>query len=242
MCDPATSLGRRLGWFDTRCRLPSDFLPFLGGEPLETNAAAGDNRPRPADDPSGHRALNPNQPNQLDRVPGMSSSFHPCNSDDSDAVKASGHPSSTPRSSHDDVADDPLRALCREADRLFWSLDYAQAARLYTQARDLLPPELDRSETAAWLETMIGDAYLLDGQLERARHAYQRAFDLADAPDNPYLLLRLGQTAFDLGDVDQARAHLARAWELGGPDLFDEEEPRYRALLDQASPPPQQHE
>ena len=164
----------------------------------------------------------------------MSSHADPHDSDDSDSTDPASSP--TP---HDET-DDPIAALCHEADRLFWSLDYAEAARTYAQARDLLPDELDQSETAAWLETMIGDAYFLDGQHEPAYDAYQRAFDLADDPDNAYLHLRLGQTALDRGDPDQARAHLARAWELGGPDLFDEEDPRYHALLAQSSPSPQE--
>ena len=60
-------------------------------------------------------------------------------------------------------------------------------------------------------------------------------FDALNCPDgaaNPFVLLRLGEALFELGDKDSAREYLLRAYMLAGDDLFaDGLDSRYLEFL-----------
>lgn len=73
--------------------------------------------------------------------------------------------------------------------------------------RDAL--RLDPADVA--IRVAIGSEYLLLGDLERARLAYEEA--LAFEP-RPEILLNLGKVALAAGDEERARAHFARAVRL----------------------------
>jgi len=52
-----------------------------------------------------------------------------------------------------------------------------------------------------------------------------------DAVGNPFLHLRLGQCQDEMGDVARAADELARPCLLGGPELFDEDDPKYLEFI-----------
>lgn len=52
-----------------------------------------------------------------------------------------------------------------------------------------------------------------------------------DGLGNPFIHLRLGQCALELGDEDQAKDELIRAYMGDGPGIFEEEEPKYFEFL-----------
>lgn len=48
---------------------------------------------------------------------------------------------------------------------------------------------------------------------------------------NPFLHLRLGEIALELGDEARAADELIRAYAVGGPEAFQSEDPKYLRFL-----------
>ena len=48
---------------------------------------------------------------------------------------------------------------------------------------------------------------------------------------NPFVWLRLGQSAFELGNAKQATDALLSAYMLEGDEIFEDEDPKYRGSL-----------
>lgn len=125
------------------------------------------------------------------------------------------------------------RILADMADRGGQFMDkglYQTAAQVWTQALDLLPEPKGDWEAALWLDVSIGEAWWRAGKLGPAHDHLRDAMNEGGAA-NPYALLRLGQVLADLGDPPGAIEHLLRALALGGTALFDDEDPKYLALL-----------
>jgi len=72
--------------------------------------------------------------------------------------------------------------------------------------------------------TAIGDNYFLMGELEKAWRAYSDVMLCGDSPANPYVRLRRGQIAFELGETKKAKIELACAYMNGGEEVFQGED------------------
>lgn len=109
--------------------------------------------------------------------------------------------------------------------------DWRGAAEVWTAALDLLPEPKSQWEAALWLYASLGDAYRVGGQLDEAKDALFTALNCPDGHMNVFVLLRLGQTLFDLGDKPRAKEYLLRAYMLDGEDPFEEDGALYLAFL-----------
>ena len=108
---------------------------------------------------------------------------------------------------------------------------YQAAVSCFQQALDFLPKPIEQWEAASWLLGAIGDAYFLDGKSQSALKPLLAAMHCANGIGNPFLHLRLGQVQFDLGNEILGADELTRAYMGGGKELFDDEDPKYFALL-----------
>lgn len=108
---------------------------------------------------------------------------------------------------------------------------YEPARERFRQALELLPPPIEQWEAGLWLLVALGDAEFLLGHVEAALSHFKHAMQCPDALGNPFIHLRLGQCRFELGELDQAADELARAYMGGGPELFEDEPPRYLDFL-----------
>ena len=100
---------------------------------------------------------------------------------------------------------------------------------VWKEALDLIPvPQNSRAETL-WLESSIGDIYYHLGNREQAlQHFINAKGNLeTNAYENPFIMLRLGQIYFDLGELDEAKEYLMRGYMLEGEELFEDEEEKY---------------
>ena len=52
-----------------------------------------------------------------------------------------------------------------------------------------------------------------------------------DGQGNALIHLRLGQTSFELGDLDRAADELTRAYMAAGSEIFEDEDVKYVAFL-----------
>jgi len=132
----------------------------------------------------------------------------------------------------EDAVHGELGRLTPEGDRLAELGEYEDAIRLYSDAWRMLPEPQHEWDAALWLLAAIGDTSFLSGKLEDAKNALQ--FCLANCPaalGNPFLHFRLGQTHFELSELDRAADELMRAYMGAGEEIFEQHDPKYRSFL-----------
>lgn len=130
-----------------------------------------------------------------------------------------------------DVILDRIDAICEEADLLFEDEKSDEAIAKYNEALTLLPEPIEEYEPSAWLISSIGDVHFFDEKYEQALAQFEHALGCVDSEENPYLLLRVGQCHFELGDMAEAEDALHEAYAIEGEEIFEEEEPKYLEFL-----------
>lgn len=131
----------------------------------------------------------------------------------------------------DDSLHEEISTLCEQGDELAMSGDYKGALRLYHQSWKLLPEPKEDWEAATWILSAIGDAHFFRRDFASVIAALSNALVCPDGLGNPFIHLRLGEAAFELGDLDRAKDELTRAYMGAGKEIFSEEDPKYLAYL-----------
>jgi tetratricopeptide (TPR) repeat protein len=124
-----------------------------------------------------------------------------------------------------------IQDLCDTADALAEAGEYPDALTKYWEAYDLIPEPKEEWEATLWVLSAIGDANFLGGDFAAARDNLANAMHCPDAIGNPFLHLRLGQSQYELGNVDRAADELTRAYAVAGAEIFEGEDPKYFAFL-----------
>jgi hypothetical protein len=112
-----------------------------------------------------------------------------------------------------------VRDLCDRGDGLADDGHLAEALQAFWSAWDLLPEPRTAYEAATWILAAIGDVNFQQGDFGAGRDNLATAMHCPD------------QCQFELGNVDRAADELARARLLGGPELFEDEEPKYLEFI-----------
>ncbi|MCB9762564.1 MAG: tetratricopeptide repeat protein [Alphaproteobacteria bacterium] len=129
----------------------------------------------------------------------------------------------------DDVMD-RIRILTDQGNAWMEDEDYDGALEQFEEALTLVPDPWTDWEAATWILTAIGDAYFLSGGYQEAWEAFNDAVDCPGGKENPFVQLRLGQSEFELGNMDLAAKHLGLAHGLDGERVFEDEDPKYLEL------------
>lgn len=128
--------------------------------------------------------------------------------------------------------------LSTQGDNLASARNYAAAIDSYRRALKLVPRPISDWEAATWLLVAIGDAYFLAGDFAQARTALTEAMQCPGAIGNPFIHLRLGQTHYELGNMEKAGDELARAYLQEGTTIFKADNPKYLAFIKARLKPP----
>jgi tetratricopeptide (TPR) repeat protein len=128
--------------------------------------------------------------------------------------------------------------LSKEGDQRAEGGHYRAAVEKYIEAFELLPEPKTDWEACTWLLTAIGDANFKSRNYEHAQAALTDAMGCPGAIGNPFIHLRLGQSQFELGDLQRANEELTRAYMGAGKDIFAEEDPKYFSHLKTVLRPP----
>lgn len=126
---------------------------------------------------------------------------------------------------------DRIDAICEEADLLFEDEKSEEAIAKYNEALTLLPEPIEEYEPSAWLISSIGDVHFFDEKYDLALAQFEHAIGCVDSEENPYLLLRIGQCHFELGEMDDAEDAFHEAYAIEGEEIFEEEDPKYWEFL-----------
>jgi len=123
-------------------------------------------------------------------------------------------------------------SLCESGNTLAGKGKYIAAREKYQAALDLIPyPRYDRAESV-WVYTAIGDVSYLAGDNAEAQKCLQEAMKCRDGLGNPFILLRLGESFYDTGDLIKARDYLFQAYIIEGKDIFSDEDEKYYACIE----------
>jgi tetratricopeptide (TPR) repeat protein len=137
-----------------------------------------------------------------------------------------------------DSIDKEIKQFCKRGDSLAEDERYDMALKEYWKAWVLLPDPKTQWEAATWILGAIGDANFLAGDFEAGRDNLSNAMHCPDAIGNPFLHLRLGQCQFELKNMDRAADELARAIMAEGPDIFENDDPKYLEFIKSRMKPP----
>ena len=113
--------------------------------------------------------------------------------------------------------------------------NYDDAINVWKQALSLIPNPQNSYSESLWLETSIGDAYFqLENYLEALEHFLNAKNNIEEnAYENPFIMLRLGQTLLENQQKEEAKEYLLRAYMLEGKEIFEEEDEKYFNFLKQ---------
>ncbi|WP_379143044.1 hypothetical protein [Paenibacillus sp. sgz500992] len=121
--------------------------------------------------------------------------------------------------------------LCKEGDALTEKGQIIKAIESYTAALELVPLPKNNWETSTWIYTALGDAYFHNNSYEMAKSNFYNALNCPDEISNPFILLRLGESLFECGELAKAKDYLLRAYMLEGYKIYFSEDDKYFELI-----------
>ena len=126
-----------------------------------------------------------------------------------------------------------LDMRAEEGNKCFDNNEYDKALEIWKKALDLIPEPKKNFSEAVWFLTSIGDIYFIQEKYEEAFNNFEDAKNnlSGDGINNPFILLRLGQSALELGKKELATENLLRAYMLEGKEIFEEDDKKYFEFL-----------
>jgi len=97
----------------------------------------------------------------------------------------------------------------------------------FVEALELLPDPKEQWEAGTWLYTALGDTFFQLGRYDEAIENLSFALLCPEGSENPFILLRLGQSLYEMEDFEQAREFLLTSYRLEGYDIFAGEDQKY---------------
>lgn len=121
--------------------------------------------------------------------------------------------------------------LCQQGDQFAQVDQHDDALDRYEAAWELLPEPKQQWPAATWILMAAGDVYFEKRDYVAAIQALQESLDCPDGSTNPFVQLRLGQSHFELGDLNSAANALEAVWRDCGDEIFADEDPKYLSFL-----------
>ena len=110
-------------------------------------------------------------------------------------------------------------SICSEGDNLVNRFEYENAIKMYLEALYLVPePKYNWQST--WIYTALGDTCYINGDFSAAKEFLFNAINCPDGIENPFIMLRLGESLYELGEVNKSKEYLLRAYILEGYSIF----------------------
>lgn len=121
--------------------------------------------------------------------------------------------------------------LCQKGDQFAQIDQLDDALEQYEAAWDLLPNPKDQWPAATWILMAVGDVYFEKRDYIAACETLQESLKLPEGESHPFILLRLGQSLFEMGNLDAAAEAFEAAYRQQGLELFVDEDPKYLFFL-----------
>lgn len=124
-----------------------------------------------------------------------------------------------------------IQESCRIGDEFAEKGGLARALKEYGKAYDLIPEPKTNWEATTRVLTAIGDVNFLRGDYKAAKANLSDAMHCPNAIGNPFIHMRLGQSCFELNELDRAADEMTRAYAVEGEEIFSEDDPKYFEFL-----------
>ena len=131
----------------------------------------------------------------------------------------------------DNLLYEKIMKLCNDGDHLSEQERYDEAITQYNLALDLVPYPKKDWEASTWIFSAIGDAFFMKNDYKNSSNCFYDALNCPDGKVNPFILLRLGQSLFEMGDEKRAKEYLLKAYMVEGIQIFSNEDDKYLNLL-----------
>lgn len=118
-------------------------------------------------------------------------------------------------------------SLCSQGDDLVNNFEFENAIIMYLKALDLVPEPKQNWAASTWIYTALGDTCYINKDFDSSKDFLFNAINCPDGIENPFILLRLGEAWYELGDVNKAKEYLLRAYILEGYSIFENEDDKY---------------
>ena len=128
-----------------------------------------------------------------------------------------------------------IEALSEEGNEYFESENYGKAIEVWEKALFLIPNPQNFYSESQWLEASIGDAYFQLKDYINALEHFQNAKNNIEENgyENPFIMLRLGQTLLENQRSEEAKEYLLKAYMFEGEEIFEDADEKYFNFLKQ---------
>jgi tetratricopeptide (TPR) repeat protein len=121
--------------------------------------------------------------------------------------------------------------LCQKGDKFAQIDQLDDALDQYEAAWELLPFPKGQWPASTWILMAVGDLYFCHRHFVAARDALREALQSPGGHENEFLWLRLGQSLYELEDLNGAADAFETAFRMNGEELFVDEDPKYLNFL-----------
>ncbi|ARD09823.1 MULTISPECIES: tetratricopeptide repeat protein [Gammaproteobacteria] len=108
--------------------------------------------------------------------------------------------------------------------------EYPRALNIFEKALSLLPSPRSTWEAYTWLKAGTADALFNMKDYERAIEELYDGMNGPDGASNPFIMLRLGQSLYELSKPEGID-FLCKAYMVEGEEIFSEEDEKYLKLV-----------
>ena len=97
----------------------------------------------------------------------------------------------------------------------------------------MIPEPKNIYSQTVWFLSSIGDIYFSNMNYEQAFKCFEDAKNniSGEGINNPFILLRLGESAYELNKKDMAIECLLKVYMLEGKEIFEEDDKKYFEFL-----------
>jgi tetratricopeptide (TPR) repeat protein len=124
-----------------------------------------------------------------------------------------------------------ISSLCSQGDNLFEESMFDEAMELYLNALHLVPEPKSDWEASTWIYTALGDTSFAKKDFVASKNFLLDAINCPSGIENPFIILRLGESFYELKEFGQAKEYLLRTYLLEGYSIFDSEDDKYFNLI-----------
>ena len=104
--------------------------------------------------------------------------------------------------------------------------DTYSAYNVFESALELLPEPANEWEAFSWLQSSMGECKFIEKTYSEAYEHFRQAYNALVLNANAYILLRIGECAFEL-QLEHAQEFLLQAYMVAGKDIFNGEDKKY---------------